>query len=76
MPVGGFDRKSTVHIAPSLFRIQALQGGWSEDEIRLWVKQKVFGFMRQRYSTDAPPQFDEVVTAPSEILFAGYKPKG
>jgi hypothetical protein len=76
VPVGGFDRNNIVHIAPTLFRIQAQKGGWSEDEITLWVKQKVFGFMRQQYSVDAHSQFGEVIAVPSDILFVGYKPKG
>jgi len=73
--VAGFERKSTIHVAPALFRVQALAGGWSEDEIRLWVKEKVFGFMRERYSIDALPQLGDVIEVPSDILFAGYKRK-
>jgi hypothetical protein len=75
LPVCGFDRKVKVHLAATLFKVQAQSEGWANDEIDEWIRKAVHIYVSQQASIDRIPQ-SSLVEMPSSILFVGYKPKG
>jgi hypothetical protein len=75
LAVPGFDHKIRVQLACAFFRIQAQSGGWAEEEIDGWERNKVFKYALQQVNNNSVSQSCPL-TMPSSILFVGYQPKG
>jgi hypothetical protein len=73
--MGGFERRVTINLAPATFERQAELDGWSEHEIKLWVRKAIHKYVVDQASIDGISD-SLPVTMPSDKLFEGYKPKG